>query len=576
MRINRGLFLLGVVCLLQSLPVHSEGVAVDETRLSQWAVQDRGRKKPMTTFTQESLLALTGKSVYRPGEGTAPLSASTVMLGLWLEPARWEDKPLILVSYQPLAVGVMGLPARQKLFSYREVTDNDGLKEWLADFQRQRMRNPGLELTPLQKQAQQLVDRVRLYEMWSRGLVAVVPHPQSSTGVWLPIHALGQYYSDAGGQAAQSAFLKLREAWTRGDSAAFNEALERVSKQFSALSPAVYPSERTLSFERSYQLFHPFRWAWIAYALAAVVLALTSGWQQRTGYILGWLFVLTGFAFQVYGFYCRVAIAGRAPVTNMYETVIWLAFGTVLFAVILEAVYRCRYFLLAATPVAVLSLVLADTLPTVLDSSIQPLVPVLRNNFWLVIHVLTITLSYAAFALALGVAHIALGKIIAQPQRNDLAPIYNYLYRTLQVGVLLLATGTILGGVWANYSWGRFWDWDPKETWALTALLCYLLVLHGRIAGWWGGFGLAVGAVLCFLSVLMAWYGVNFVLGKGLHSYGFGTGGYSYALGFVGAEIIFLAMAVRMRSLPVRTQDGKSLSGTQEVMKRTETRPDHS
>jgi hypothetical protein len=114
----------------------------------------------------------------------------------------------------------------------------------------------------------------------------------------------------------------------------------------------------------------------------------------------------------------------------------------------------------------------------------------------------------------------------------------------LQIGVLLLATGTILGGVWANYSWGRFWDWDPKETWALITLLGYLIVLHGRIAGKWAGFGMAMGAVLAFQGVLMAWYGVNFVLGVGLHSYGFGTGGFGWALLFVAAEIGFVLLAI--------------------------------
>ena len=111
-------------------------------------------------------------------------------------------------------------------------------------------------------------------------------------------------------------------------------------------------------------------------------------------------------------------------------------------------------------------------------------------------------------------------------------------------GVLLLAAGTILGGVWANYSWGRFWGWDPKETWALIALLCYILTLHGRIAGWWTQFGLVVASVVCFLAVLMAWYGVNFVLGKGLHSYGFGLGGEMYVASFVGADLLFVGFAI--------------------------------
>jgi hypothetical protein len=160
-----------------------------------------------------------------------------------------------------------------------------------------------------------------------------------------------------------------------------------------------------------------------------------------------------------------------------------------------------------------------------MPSSIDPLVPVLRGNFWLTVHVLTITLSYAAFALAMGFGHILLWRYARNPAaaRAD-APMHFWLYRVLQLGVLLLAAGTILGGVWANYSWGRFWGWDPKETWALIALLCYILALHGRLAGWWTQFGLAVASVVCFLAVLMAWYGVNFVLGKGLHSYGFGIG----------------------------------------------------
>ena len=104
-------------------------------------------------------------------------------------------------------------------------------------------------------------------------------------------------------------------------------------------------------------------------------------------------------------------------------------------------------------------------------------------------------------------------------------PLSNFVYRAMQVGVLLIAGGTILGGVWADYSWGRFWGWDPKEVWALITLLVYLVPLHGRFAGWVNTFGLVAASVVCFLSVIMAWYGVNFVLGVGLHSYGFVEGG---------------------------------------------------
>ena len=112
-----------------------------------------------------------------------------------------------------------------------------------------------------------------------------------------------------------------------------------------------------------------------------------------------------------------------------------------------------------------------------------------------------------------------------QATAAKIKPLSNFIYRTMQVGVLLIAAGTILGGVWADYSWGRFWGWDPKEVWALITLLVYLIPLHGRFAGWVNTFGLVIASIVCFMSVVMAWYGVNFVLGVGLHSYGFTEGG---------------------------------------------------
>jgi ABC-type transport system involved in cytochrome c biogenesis permease subunit len=207
--------------------------------------------------------------------------------------------------------------------------------------------------------------------------------------------------------------------------------------------------------------------------------------------------------------------------------------------------YRALVYLLAALPVTLTALLLVHQMPIAMPSSIDPLVPVLRDNFWLTIHVLTITLSYAAFALAMGFGHILLFRYARNPAgaRAD-QPMHFWLYRVLQLGVLLLAAGTILGGVWANYSWGRFWGWDPKETWALIALLCYITTLHGRLAGWWTQFGLVVASVVCFLAVLMAWYGVNFVLGKGLHSYGFGIGGETYVATFVVLDLLFVGFAI--------------------------------
>jgi ABC-type transport system involved in cytochrome c biogenesis permease subunit len=139
--------------------------------------------------------------------------------------------------------------------------------------------------------------------------------------------------------------------------------------------------------------------------------------------------------------------------------------------------------------------------------------------------------------------------VFAPLARPTIAKLENLVYRAMQIGVLLLAAGTILGGVWAHYAWGRFWGWDPKETWALIALVSYLIPLHGRLAGWLSNYALSVASVVCFMSVLMAWYGVNFVLGKGLHSYGFGVGGFTYVVSYVAVELALVGFATWRRSV---------------------------
>jgi ABC-type transport system involved in cytochrome c biogenesis permease subunit len=160
-------------------------------------------------------------------------------------------------------------------------------------------------------------------------------------------------------------------------------------------------------------------------------------------------------------------------------------------------------------------------------------------------HVMTITFSYAALALALGIANITLGYyLVGRDNPAAISALSRSTYRAVQAGVFLLASGTLLGGVWADYAWGRFWGWDPKEVWALVALLGYLAVLHARITGWVGPRGFAALSVICFSLVVMAWYGVNFVLGAGLHSYGFGGGGKGYVYAAIALQWLYVGAAV--------------------------------
>ena len=198
---------------------------------------------------------------------------------------------------------------------------------------------------------------------------------------------------------------------------------------------------------------------------------------------------------------------------------------------------------LAGSLVATFCMMVADFAPVILDDRLGPLEPVLRSNLWLTIHVMTITLSYAAFFLALGVGDYGLFLSIRGKFPSKIKDLAQVTYHLIQVGVVLLTTGTILGGVWADYSWGRFWGWDPKETWAFIALMGYIALLHARLVGWVRDFGMLAGAVIAFSLVVMAWYGVNFILGAGLHSYGFGAGGVHWVACFVLLHFITAAYA---------------------------------
>ena len=178
-----------------------------------------------------------------------------------------------------------------------------------------------------------------------------------------------------------------------------------------------------------------------------------------------------------------------------------------------------------------------------LDSSISPVVAVLHSNLWLTIHVLTIVASYGALALATVLAHIYSVQFAARrASRRTLSSLEALVYRVIQVGVVLLAGGIMLGAVWANASWGRYWGWDPKETWALITLLWFVATLHGRFAGWLKGVGFALTTIGGFFLLLMTYYGVSFYL-VGLHSY---AGGHakplpSLLIGYLIAEAAFLA-----------------------------------
>ena len=507
------------------------------------AIQSRGRVKPLDTYAAEMVQFVTGTANwknFRPVE----------VLFSWLisYDTAWDKTPFLRIDYVALKKELK-LDPDAKFFSPSEIQGNADLRRLV---QAATKRQQGKEkLTEMDKKAMQVQNQIGVVGAIVRGEdLTILPNPKGINENWFPIATLTNHatlvpYPSEQMDKVAVGIRSLIEAYAQNDAAKWNQAAIQVNQLLRGdVSNGAYPSVASLNREISYNHLRPFRWAWALYALAFVLLLFYNTAPNKISRTASIVALAGAVGIHSYGFVVRILISGRPPVTNMYESIIWVTWGCMIFSLLIWANYKNAVIPTAASVFAVVGLVLADNLPSVLDPNIHPLEPVLRSNFWLTIHVLTITLSYAAFALSLCLGNVVLGNYLFTPKNTKrIQNLTLYMYRAVQIGVVLLAAGTILGGIWADYSWGRFWGWDPKEVWALIALLLYLAVLHGRFTGWLRGFGFATATVMCYLGVLMAWYGVNFVLGVGLHSYGFGSGGISYMATYVSAQLLFIGAA---------------------------------
>lgn len=220
---------------------------------------------------------------------------------------------------------------------------------------------------------------------------------------------------------------------------------------------------------------------------------------------------------------------GHAPLTNMYESVVFFAWTIALLYLGMEWKFKTRVLGLFAIPFAFLAMAYAS-FSSEISKEITPLVPALQSN-WLIAHVITCFVGYAAFAIAAGLGIMYLVKSSNTPSGKQpfssvppgalpaLATIEDLIHKSMLFGFIWLSAGIITGAVWANSAWGTYWSWDPKETWSLITWFVYAITLHARYTRGWGGMRLAWLAILGFISVIFTYYGVNFLL-SGLHSYG--------------------------------------------------------
>lgn len=366
-------------------------------------------------------------------------------------------------------------------------------------------------------------------------------HPEN----WLPLQKLSEsgsnptLFSDEQWAGLQRHYQTWEE-----DPASFAKAYlaayEPLTQRTFALSKATYltfPSINQLRAEVWFYRWPLTKYTIVAYLAAILLFFLAEGFNKKFLKYAAWTSVSIAFFIHTLMLVLRSYILMRPPVSSMAETVIYVPWIAVLLS---AGVSRYTYLPIIAGSclAACLLTILQWTFTSYTLDNVQA---VLNSQFWLTVHVLMIVASYGALILAGILGHI----FLIWPNRK----ITQALLQCLYVGVALLIPGTILGGVWAAQSWGRFWDWDPKESWAFISSCVYLLVIHAYRFGKIGSKGLAIGSIFGLLAISFTWYGVNYILGTGLHSYGFGSGGEWIYFSFLIFEFAFIGSFLLFRSV---------------------------
>lgn len=528
-------------------------------------IQSGGRVKPFGSFAEEAVLSETGRKFY---DGWDP---SDLVLSWLTFPAYWQSQKFIKINRVDVR-RELTLDESRTTFSPDELFNNFPLIQYAQTMQKAEMgtaeplsgkTDRGGKDGPREQELKALLQRMILFKDIVAGTAWTLV-PQADGRTWLNLTS-----QDRAGAEVRAAFVDLIKAYQQGQQSDFERNSGVLAQTINSTLGSIDSSwgaheQSQIKAEVFYNRVHPFQYAWILYMVSAILALMapktkTSKGGYRWAGVSSMVALGVAVAFHTLGIALRCYVAGRPPVTNMYESIIWVSFGTVIFALVLYRVQKNAVTLIIASVLATVGLIAADSAPAMMDPGLHPLVPVLRSNYWLTIHVLTITLSYSAFALTLGIANVtlfnflkadrarALGDLAgAQAAQARITGLNLLTYRAMQFGIVLVAAGTILGGIWADYSWGRFWGWDPKEVWALVVLLTYVAIVHGRMTQWIGPFAFAVTSVMGFLSVLMAWYGVNFILGVGLHAYGFSSGGSAYIAAFTVAQLAYVCVVAAL------------------------------
>jgi ABC-type transport system involved in cytochrome c biogenesis permease subunit len=538
-----------------------------------------GRMQPLDTLAQNTLRLVSGKATFQTKSSEKSQPAIRWLLdAISLAPSFRDHRVIRIENLEVLES--LDLPQRPGdwRYSLAEVMKNGEFqRQWqLArsvpedqrDLPQAKMieaadkvnRILGLIQAFSLPEARDVVGNPARIEQAIQDLNAFAPKPvppERPDGEWLTVYEAAYDYmraaqaNPAGEDDENSGLMKLFEAITayhNGEPAPFNAALADYRKIVAKaaadeaqaeqiLVDAGEPSHRKpaerlnldrLAFEAWFNHFDPFIICLVFYIAAFVLAALAwFGWPRMLNRSANWLLWFT-FALHTYGLLCRIYLSGRPPVTNLYSSAVFIGWAAVLFGLLFEAIYKLGLGNLVAAVIGVPTMFIAYQLvgdPKIDGDTLGVMQAVLDTNFWLGTHVVCIALGYATTLLAagLGLLTITMGYIRTALDDDQRRQLTRMTYGALCFAIFFSLIGTVLGGLWADDSWGRFWGWDPKENGALMIVLWNAIVLHARWGKMVGERGFAALAMVGGIVVAWSWWGVN-QLGVGLHAYGKAAG----------------------------------------------------
>jgi ABC-type transport system involved in cytochrome c biogenesis permease subunit len=496
-----------------------------------------GRVQPLDSLARNSLKIVSGRETASVDEGS--VSAIRWLADVFGQPEKASNYKVIRIDHKDI-LGLLNLDANRKRFSIREILASAEKLQEQIDRARAIEKNDARSLDLFQRKILELDEKLRRYiELGRMESLYLIP-PLAPGEKWQPL-ATAMHGGAADAHPAAKAYLAMIGAYHEDQPDTFNRELSAYTQQVREK----VPTSKKAEFEAAFNHFDPFTQC-IALYLTAFILGCLSwlfwGVPLRRAALFATLFALlihTG------GIICRMYISGRPPVvSNLASTAIFISWGAIVLAMGLEFFYRNGIGTVCAASMGFLSLLIADRLALSGDT-LKVMQAVLDTNFWLATHVVVVTLGYSATFLAgiLGIIYVIGGVFTKSLDKEASKELTRMIYGIVCFAILFSFVGTILGGIWADQSWGRFWGWDPKENGAVLIVLSNAILLHAR----WGGLikerGIACLAIFGNIVTSWSWFGVN-MLGVGLHSYGFMDSALKWLLVFVLTQVVLIVAAL--------------------------------